>query len=99
MNMGNNAYLSTQPHAVTRVGNIDYLKASASRQITYNGAGSLVSDAGRGIARIDYDLNNNPVRIQFTNGSVTKRQEICEMRPRPALHGMPKGGQVVLQFK
>ena len=72
MNMGNNAYLCTQPHAVTRVGNIDYLKASASRQITYNGAGSLVSDAGRGMARIDYDLNNNPVRIQFTNGSVTR---------------------------
>ena len=67
--------------------------------LAYNGAGSLVSDAGRGIARIDYDLNNNPVRIQFTNGSVTKRQEICEMRPRPALHGMPKGGQVMLQFK
>ena len=67
--------------------------------LTYNASGSLVSDARRGIARIDYDLNNNPVRIQFTNGSVTKRQEICEMRPRPALHGMPKGGQVVLQFK
>jgi len=28
--------------------------------------------AGRGIARIDYDRFNNPVRIQFTNGSVTK---------------------------
>ena len=34
--MGNYGYLSTKPHAVTRVGNIDYLKASASRQITYN---------------------------------------------------------------
>ena len=40
--------------------------------LTYNEAGSLVSDAGRWIARIDYDLNNNPVRIQFTNGNVTK---------------------------
>ena len=40
--------------------------------LTYNDAGSLVSDAGRGIARIDYDLLNNPVRIQFTNGNVTK---------------------------
>ncbi len=40
--------------------------------LTYNDAGSLVSDAGRGIARIDYDLQNNPVRIQFTDGSVTK---------------------------
>ena len=40
--------------------------------LTYNGSGSLVSDAGRGIARIDYDRLNNPVRIQFTNGSVTR---------------------------
>ena len=46
-----------------------------------------------------YNAGGILVRIQFTNGSVTKRQEICEMRPRPALHGMPKGGQVVLQFK
>lgn len=34
--------------------------------------GSLVTDAGRKIAKIDYDYNNNPVRIQFTNGNVTK---------------------------
>ena len=40
--------------------------------LTYNDAGSLVSDAGRKIARIDYDYLNNPVRIQFTNGNVTK---------------------------
>ena len=40
--------------------------------LAYNDAGSLVSDAGRGIARIDYDQLNNPVRIQFTNGNVTK---------------------------
>ena len=40
--------------------------------LTYNGAGSLVSDAGRGIARKDYDPRNNPVRIQFTDGNVTK---------------------------
>ena len=53
MNMGNYGYLSAKPHAVTRVGNIDYLKASASRQITYNASGSLVNYAGRGMARID----------------------------------------------
>ena len=40
--------------------------------LTYNGAGSLTSDAGRRIARIDYDCLNNPVRIQFTNGNVTR---------------------------
>ena len=40
--------------------------------LTYNGAGALVSDASRRIARIDYDLRNNPVRIQFTDGNVTK---------------------------
>ena len=34
--------------------------------------GPLVSDASRKIAKIEYDYNNNPVRIQFTNGNVTK---------------------------
>ena len=34
--------------------------------------GSLVSDEGRNIARIDYDNLGNPIRIQFTNGNVTK---------------------------
>ena len=40
--------------------------------LTYDDAGSLKSDAGRKIARIDYDCRNNPVRIQFTDGNVTK---------------------------
>ena len=40
--------------------------------LTYNGAGSLTSDAGRRIARIVYDMMNNPIRIQFTNGNVTR---------------------------
>ena len=31
-----------------------------------------MSDASRKIAKIEYDYNNNPVRIQFTNGNVTK---------------------------
>ena len=40
--------------------------------ITYDGAGALVSDAGRRMARVDYDLMGNPLRIQFTDGSVTR---------------------------
>ena len=36
MNIGNYGYLSAKPHAVTRVDNIGYLKASASRRTTYN---------------------------------------------------------------
>lgn len=40
--------------------------------LTYNESGSLVSDAGRNIANIEYDNMNNPVRIQFTDGNVTK---------------------------
>ncbi len=40
--------------------------------LTYNDAGSLTSDASRRIARIDYDCLNNPVRIQFTDGNVTR---------------------------
>ena len=55
-------------------GATDFYTDSSKKEypLTYNGAGSLVSDAGRKIAKIDYDLNNNPVRIQFTNGNVTK---------------------------
>ena len=40
--------------------------------LTYDDAGSLTSDAGRKIARIEYDCRNNPVRIQFTDGNVTR---------------------------
>ena len=40
--------------------------------LTYDASGALTSDAGRGMARIDYDLCGNPVRIQFTDGSVTR---------------------------
>ena len=53
-------------------GATDFDGMPGENPLTYNASGSLVSDAGRGIARIDYDRLNNPVRIQFTNGSVTR---------------------------
>jgi hypothetical protein len=58
----------------TYAGATDFYTDSSKKEypLTYNGAGSLASDAGRKIAKIDYDQNNNPVRIQFTNGNVTK---------------------------
>jgi|GEM_PF-4441678 len=36
----------------------------------------LFSDRNEGIARIDYDMNNHPVRIQFTNGNVDNIYEM-----------------------
>ena len=53
-------------------GATDFDGMPGENPLTYNGSGSLVSDAGHGIARIDYDRLNNPVRIQFTDGSVTR---------------------------
>ena len=38
----------------------------------YNESGSLTEDTGRGITNIEYDDWNNPKRIQFANGNVTK---------------------------
>lgn len=38
----------------------------------YNSVGSLTEDTGRGIALIEYGDWNNPRRIQFSNGNVTK---------------------------
>ena len=36
----------------------------------------LSSDRNKGIARIDYDMNNHPVRIQFANGNVDNIYEM-----------------------
>ena len=54
-------------------GSADFSNAEDSRsEYTYNGCGALTSDTGRGIAMIEYDNSNNPLRIQFTNGNVTR---------------------------
>ncbi|MCR5270737.1 MAG: hypothetical protein K6D91_06935 [Prevotella sp.] len=44
----------------------------SSKDIHYNSNGSIIADGTRGITNIIYDNNNNPVRIQFENGNVTK---------------------------
>jgi RHS repeat-associated protein len=46
--------------------------ANLQTEYTYDGCGSLTSDANKGIAHIDYDLTGMPRRIQFTNGNVTE---------------------------
>ena len=59
--------------AVTDEGSTDYKGVTGvTTTCTYNDVGSLTSDEGRGIALIEYDYMNNPKRIQFTNGNVTK---------------------------
>ena len=56
--------------AVLYAGSLD-VKHSTS-DIHYNANGSLTMDGTRDITHIDYDLHNNPLRIQFANGNVTK---------------------------
>ena len=56
--------------AVLYAGSLD-VKHSTS-DIHYNANGSLTMDGTRDITHIDYDLHNNPQRIQFANGNVTK---------------------------
>lgn len=43
--------------------------ADLPQEYYYDGNGSLVADANKGIAHIDYDNLNYPKRIQFTNGN------------------------------
>ena len=43
--------------------------ANLSTEYYYDGNGSLVADANKGIAMIEYDNLNHPKRIQFTNGN------------------------------
>lgn len=58
---------------VVSEGAIDFNNADDGQsEYTYNSCGSLTSDTGRGIAMIEYDNCNNPLRIQFTNGNVTR---------------------------
>ena len=59
---------------VTRPGTLDFDNGNNGDwyQYQYNECGALVSDANRGIALIEYDDNNYPQRVQFTNGNVTK---------------------------
>ena len=52
-------------------GSFEYKRAKGTKYM-YNENGSLVADKSRKIAYIEYDLNNNPIRIQFTNAYVTK---------------------------
>lgn len=40
----------------------------SSSTFLYNGNGALICDASKGITHIDYDNNNNPIRIQFADG-------------------------------
>ena len=56
--------------AVLYAGSLDVKRSTSD--IRYNANGSLTMDGTRDITHIDYDLHNNPLRIQFANGNVTK---------------------------
>ncbi len=65
--------VTDRANAVTYAGSLDFKGTKGTAySYTYNENGSLVSDQSRGIAFISYDLNNNPEKIYFTNGSITK---------------------------
>ena len=50
----------------------DNTVSGTGAEYRYDGNGNLVSDANKGIAKIEYDNMNQPRRIQFTNGNVTE---------------------------
>lgn len=52
-------------------GSFEYKQAKGS-QYKYNKSGSLIADKSRDIAFILHDYNNNPQKIYFMNGNVTK---------------------------
>lgn len=53
---------------VTYPGGMEYDGGKREQPMTYDNAGNLISDAGRRITSITYDINNNPRRIVFSNG-------------------------------
>lgn len=59
--------------SLTYNGSFDFKdNTSSSMEYTYDANGRLTSDSNRGIALIEYDSYDNPRRIQFTNGNVTR---------------------------
>jgi len=52
-------------------GSFEYKQAKGSQYI-YDSNGSMIADKSRDIAFITYDANNNPSKIYFTNGNITK---------------------------
>ena len=58
--------------AVTQNGSMDYPGGNREMAFCYNGWGALVMDESRGIRHILYDRSGNPMRISFTDGSITE---------------------------
>ena len=50
-------------------------------EYTYDGDGRLTGDMNRSIAKIDYDAAGNPRRVQYMDGSVTRRRREAARRP------------------
>lgn len=66
-------YISDAADKIVYEGALDFEPASDGiSSCKYNDFGALISDTGRGITMIEYDNNKNPIRIQFSNGNVTK---------------------------
>ena len=53
-------------------GTFGFRNGTGQNRYGYDKCGALLHDANRGIALIDYDDRGMPVRIQFTDGSVTE---------------------------
>ena len=58
--------------AVTQNGSMDYPGGNREMAFGYNEWGAIVMDESRGIRHILYDRSGNPMRISFTDGSITE---------------------------
>ena len=50
----------------------DLINSYSAPEYGYNCNGSLTYDANKGVSWIDYDQLGNPVRVQFTDHSITE---------------------------
>ena len=59
---------------------------NVEEEYTFNADGAMTGDLNKGIALIEYDDNNCPRRIQFTNGCVTEYVYSASGRKLRAVH-------------
>jgi RHS repeat-associated protein len=64
----------------------DLINSSYAPEYWYNSNGALSYDANKGVSWIDYDKLGNPIRVQFTDHSITEHVYAADGRRLKTIH-------------
>ena len=67
-------------------GTSEFKDVKDGNDYSYDACGSISSDKNKGITSIQYDMNGQPIRIQFKNGNVTEYVYTSDGRKLKVIH-------------